>query len=85
MKTYTIITSRDKTFRLTSNIFFQTDNENIDQLVEQAMQEIDDSADHEWIYEGEYEKLNDFLLNAYGYEITELRNAGTIDGVDFYM
>ena len=86
MKTYIIITSYDNRFNHTQDtIFFRTDNENIDELVAIAMNEIDDSILYNVQEEGEYETLNDFLLEVYGFEITELRVAATIDGVDFYM
>ena len=86
MKTYIIITSYDNRFKHTEGtIFFRTDIEDIDQLVATAMNEIDDSILYSAQEEGEYETLNDFLLEVYGFEITELRIAATIDGVDFYM
>lgn len=87
MKAYIIITAYDARFKHTENtIFFTTDKENIDELADAAIDEMYGKGSIFYVAqeEGEYSSLNEFLIDVYGYEITELRVVSTIDGVDFY-
>jgi hypothetical protein len=86
MKPYIIITSYHNDFKHTQDtIFFETDAQNIDELVASAMKSINPIILFNVQEYDEYNTLNELLVNEYGYEMSDLRVVASVDNVNFFL